>query len=217
MIWNKNQDKRKFTSREIRSSIKETKSLFQFIEKQLQYKDIITEELNEKELRFYTKIRRKRINVEIRDTERENFLEVNIYNPRKEFMNVFSNWSNKQLFGLKYGLWIVLLMVAISLIPLIILLAIQENITQETQTILRTSGFILVSIGGSVLFIYLLSIRLSMRKKGAIYEDIMKLSDEIIKLIKKFREDKANKKVCWNCYSEIIVETKKCPHCGIEL
>ncbi|MCE7741896.1 MAG: zinc ribbon domain-containing protein [Candidatus Heimdallarchaeota archaeon] len=216
-IWDKNQAKRTFFFKEIRSSVKDTLSLFKYLENKLKNEEISTSKISEKEFSFFTKIHGKRIIVEVTDTDRENFLEINAYNPRNSYLGGVYSWSNKQIFGLKYSLWIVMLIVAVSIVPLIILLAIQENITQESQAVLRIGGIVLVAIGGGILILYLLSTRLFLGRQVKLYDSITEYSQRIVRIIEEYKEDAILKKFCWSCYKEIKVETQKCPHCGIEL
>jgi len=216
-IWDKSQVKRTFFFKEIRSSVKDTLSLFRYLENQLKNEDVSTSKIDEKEYSFFTKLNGKRINFEITDTDRENFLEINAYKPRNNYLGGVYNWSNKQIFGLKNSLWIVLLIVAVSFIPLIILLAVQENLAQESQTALRIGGIVLVSIGGGVLILYLLSTRLFLGRQVRLYDNVTDYSQRIVKIIEEYKEEALTNKVCWSCFKEIKIETHKCPHCGIEL
>ncbi|MHA1197976.1 MAG: hypothetical protein ACTSQF_01280 [Candidatus Heimdallarchaeaceae archaeon] len=216
-IWDKSQVKRTFFFKEIRSSVKDTLSLFRYLENQLKNEDVSTSKIDEKEYSFFTKLNGKRINFEITDTDRENFLEINAYKPRNNYLGGVNNWSNKQIFGLKNSLWIVLLIVAVSFIPLIILLAVQENLAQESQTALRIGGIVLVSIGGGVLILYLLSTRLFLGRQVRLYDNVTDYSQRIVKIIEEYKEEALTNKVCWSCFKEIKIETHKCPHCGIEL
>ncbi len=216
-IWDKSQARRTFFSKEIRSSVKDTLSLFRYIEDNLQHEEINTITNDAKTFSFFTKINGKKINVEVTDTDRENFLEINAYNPRRSNLGGVYDWSNKQIFGLKYSFWIVLLIITISVVPLVILLAIQENISQETQVVLRIGGIVLVSIGGAVFFLYLLFIRLSLGRQIKLYDRVTDFTHKIVKIIENYEEDSKGKKVCWNCFKEIKNITPKCPHCGIEL
>ncbi len=216
-IWDKSQIKRRFFLREIRSSVKKTLSLFKYLEKKLQKREITIEEINDKELKLFTKIRRRRVNVEITDTERENLLEIDVYRPRKSYFGGIYNWSNKQIFGLRYSLWVVLLIIAVSIVPLIILLAVKESIPQEAQDALRIGGVVLVSIGGSVLLLYLLSTRISLGRNEKLYDEVTDFTQEIIDLIEVYKEEIKDKIACWNCFKEINAEIQKCPHCGTNL
>lgn len=191
--------------------------LFKFLEEKMREREFITNNLDEKNYSFSKKIRRSTINIEITDTDRENFLEINAYNPKRNLFGEVPNWSNKQIFGLKYSLWIVLLIVAISIVPLIVFLGIKESISQEAQIALRIGGIILVSIGGVVFIGYLIFTRISLGSQEEIYDQVSELVQEIIYLIEGYKEETLGKRVCWSCFKEIETETQKCPHCGIDL
>lgn len=216
-IWNKNQTKRVLFTKEIRSSVKDTFSLFQFLENNLQHEEIEVNTIDNTKFTFIKKIGSKKIQIEISDTERENFLEISVYDSRLNYLNGVYNWSNKQIFGLKYGLWIILIIVAISIIPLAVLLAIQETISSEAQTALKVGGIVLISIGGGVFVLFLIFTQLSSGRQIKLRDNVSNFVQIIINFIDSFREDSKGKKVCWSCYKEITSESSKCPHCGIQL
>ena len=216
-IWNKNQTKRVLFTKEIRSSVKDTFSLFQFLENNLQHEEIEVNTIDNTKFTFIKKIGTKKIQIEISDTERENFLEISVYDSRLNYLNGVYNWSNKQIFGLKYGLWIILIIVAISIIPLAVLLATQETISSEAQTALKVGGIVLISIGGGVFVLFLIFTQLSSGRQIKLRDNVSNFVQIIINFIDSFREDSKGKKVCWSCYKEITSESSKCPHCGIQL
>ena len=216
-MWDENQIKRKFLQIEHRSNVKDTLSLFEHIETQLNDENINTRELNQSLFAFSTKINRKKIDVEIRDTDRENLLEISAISSRKRYLNSFYEWSNKQIFGLKYSLWVVLMVVAVSLVPLIISLAVQDTVSQNLQDSLRIVGIALISIGGTALVFYFIFARITLGRQTKLYEDVSEFVQRITKIISRYKEDSKSKKVCWKCYKEIDSETSKCPHCGTEL
>ncbi len=216
-IWNKNQTKRVIITKEIRSSVKDTFSLFQFLENNLKHEEIEVNTIDNTKFTFVKKMGSKKINIEIRDTDRENFLEINAYNSKLNYLNGVYNWSNKQIFGLKYSLWIILIIVAISIIPLAVLLAIQETISSEAQTALRVGGIVLISIGGGVFVLFLIFTQLSSGRQIKLRDNVSNFVQIIINFIENYREDSKGKKVCWNCYKEITNESSKCPHCETQL
>jgi hypothetical protein len=187
------------------------------LEKELENKNQNTITLTPEEFSFDTKIGRKRINIEIRDTNRENFLEISAASSRKKNMNNFYRWSNKQLFGLKYSLWIVLIIIALSLIPLIISLAVQDGISTTIQDSLKIIGIVLISFGGALFILYYIFMRLSLGKKTELFDAIDELIQEIVNIIEEYKEDSSGKKVCWNCFKEIDMESPKCPYCQTKL
>ena len=160
---------------------------------------------------------RKKINVDIMDTERENFLEISAYRPRKNYLSSVSTWANKEIFGLKYSLWIVLFIVAISFVPLVISLAVQDGIPPSLQSALRIGGIALVSTGIGSLLIYLVSTRVSLGGQVKLYDEVGEFVQNIINLIDNYKEGSASKKVCWSCFEDIKEGISKCPHCGIDL
>jgi len=216
-ILNQNQVKRKLFSREIRCSVKDTLLLYKFVIEKLGAESVNTNVLNEEECTFITKIKGKKTEIEVKDTKRENFLEINAYNYRSEFLNGIYRWSNKQILGLKYSLWIFLLVIAIALVPLIISLTSQDNISESLQSALQISGIVLISTGGALSIIYLIFSRISFGNFTKRYDKISDFVENIVVIIDKYEADIMNKKICWSCYKEIEGESPKCPHCGIDL
>lgn len=216
-ILNQPQAKRRFFSREIRSSVKNTLPLFKFLVEQLEEELIYIDKLNDTECAFITKINGKKTIIEVKDTVRENFLEISALNHRNKYLTGFHQWSNKQIFGLKYSLWIVLAIIAIALVPVIISLAIQDNISEELQSALQISGIVLISTGGFIFIIYLIFSRISFGNYSKRFDNISEYLEKIVELISIYETETGSKKICWSCFKEIKTETPKCPHCGIDL
>jgi len=215
-IWNKESNRNRILIKQIRCDTKETLSLFNYLETNLQDNQFKLEKKDNKEFKISKKIRRKNIFLEISDIESDNLLEIEIYSQRQKMFDVIRTWSRKQFLGLTYGLWGIIFLITISLIPLVILLATRDGLSTKIQLILRVLGIVLICSGVVAFFVYIVIHYFLSKKNEKIRIHILEIYERTVKLISEYEAILIEKKICWKCFEELQNKNKKCPKCGSE-
>ena len=215
-IWNKESNIYRILTEQIRCDTKETLSLFNYIETNLQDNEFKLEKKDNKEFKFSKKIRRKNIFLDITDMERDNLFEIEIYSQSQKMFGIIRTWSRKQFLGLTYGLWGIIVLITRSLIPVVILLASRDDLSTQKQLILRVLGIVLICSGIIAFFVYFVVNYFISKRNKKIRIHILEIYKRIVKLVSEYESNLIEKKICWKCFEELQIKNKKCPKCGTE-
>ena len=209
--------KNKLLTDQVRCDTKETIPLYSYIEAKSVAENFRTVTKDSTKLRIFKRVKGKKIFFEISDVENENLFEIEIYTQRRKLYNTIKEWSRKQFLGLTYGLWGIIFIVILALIPLIVVLAPNVVLNEERKLALRILGILLICSGIVGLLTYMTSNYFLLKKFAKIRIQIQKDYERLVLWISRFSASSTDKKICWKCYEEISINKEKCPKCGTEL
>ncbi len=197
-------------SDELRCNIKDISMLFDYLNEEYEKQGYKVDQSNPKQLKIYFRSGFGRITVLVEDLEENNILNIESSYSQTLVPSSLNNWMKKEFLGLRYSLWIILLLLTLVLVPFIVL-------SFFSSISLRIPGFVLLGIGSAAIVLYfILNIIVTRERKTR--------KSQAILFIKGFKEkvsvyslEKPSSKICWNCFHEIKKIENKCPKCKADL